>query len=358
MGDGQFGTRLANGKDAASPRYIYAYTSLLANAMFNADDGPVLEYRMEEGTRVEPVCMAPCMPVVLLNGAAAIATGFSTEIPTFEPAAVLAAVRTFLGADDGEEVDFPPLKPFYRGFTGTVVEDTGPNRSDWRMEGRFSRSGNEVTITELPVGRAFVKAAEDFKAEDSLVRLVDDRSTETAPHMRLQFKSAEALEKAEKRGLERALGLVSAVSTKNMFLLDPSGAIKLYATTGDILRDWCPWRLQMYARRKEHLLDVAKNRISLLSDKHRFVAAVVARTIDVAAGDEAALTARLVEDGYARVGGTYNYLLDISIRTMTRDRCAKLAAELAAEREGERVLRATSPRQMWARELDAVEPLL
>ena len=71
----------------------------------------------------------------------------------------------------------------------------------------------------------------------------------------------------------------------------------------------------MYARRKQHLLEVAKSRISLLADKHRFVAAVVARTIDVAAGDEAVLTSRLVADGYARVGGTYNYLLDISIRT-------------------------------------------
>ena len=51
---GQFGTRLAGGKDHASPRYIFTQMSPLTRLLFNANDDPLLKYLNEDNQRIEP----------------------------------------------------------------------------------------------------------------------------------------------------------------------------------------------------------------------------------------------------------------------------------------------------------------
>ena len=51
---GQFGTRLAGGKDSASPRYIFTQMSPLARNLFNENDDAVLNYLLDDNTKIEP----------------------------------------------------------------------------------------------------------------------------------------------------------------------------------------------------------------------------------------------------------------------------------------------------------------
>lgn len=51
---GQFGTRIQGGKDAASPRYIFTRMAPLARHLFNEDDDKLLKYLNEEGQSIEP----------------------------------------------------------------------------------------------------------------------------------------------------------------------------------------------------------------------------------------------------------------------------------------------------------------
>lgn len=51
---GMFGTRLENGDDAASARYIHTFLSPLARAIFHKDDDPILNYLVEDGLSIEP----------------------------------------------------------------------------------------------------------------------------------------------------------------------------------------------------------------------------------------------------------------------------------------------------------------
>ena len=83
---GQFGTRLQGGKDAASPRYIHTYLQPYVKALVPSDDFGVLEYRDDDGTLVEPEWYAPILPMLLVNGARGIGTGYSTFIPPCDPA--------------------------------------------------------------------------------------------------------------------------------------------------------------------------------------------------------------------------------------------------------------------------------
>lgn len=62
----------------------------------------------------------PVLPTVLVNGAEGIGTGWSTSIPNFNPRDVAANLRCML---DGEQPE--PMKPWYRGFKGTIEEVGG-----------------------------------------------------------------------------------------------------------------------------------------------------------------------------------------------------------------------------------------
>ncbi|KAJ1496186.1 DNA topoisomerase [Baffinella frigidus] len=49
MPNGQFGTRLQGGSDAASPRYIFTLLSQMARIMFHENDDPILKYQTDDG---------------------------------------------------------------------------------------------------------------------------------------------------------------------------------------------------------------------------------------------------------------------------------------------------------------------
>lgn len=81
MPNGQFGSRAAGGKDCASARYIFTQLSEVARHIFNENDDAVLNFMTEEGQSIEPEYYLPIIPLVLVNGADGIGTGWSTYIP-------------------------------------------------------------------------------------------------------------------------------------------------------------------------------------------------------------------------------------------------------------------------------------
>ena len=113
---GQFGSRHDKPSTHAAARYIYTRASPIARALYPAEDAAVLRYVEEEGETVEPVNYVPVLPVVLLNGAAGIGTGFSTSVPCFSLPSLCAAARACMREED----HVPPVEAHYEGFQGVV----------------------------------------------------------------------------------------------------------------------------------------------------------------------------------------------------------------------------------------------
>ena len=86
---GQFGTRLAGGQDHASPRYISTKLSPLARALFRPEDDMLLERATDEGREIEPTYFVPILPLLLVNGSQGIGSGFSTNIPSYDPLVIV-----------------------------------------------------------------------------------------------------------------------------------------------------------------------------------------------------------------------------------------------------------------------------
>lgn len=126
---GQFGTRLQGGKDAASARYIFTKLSPVARALFPAADDELLRRRDDDGDLVEPHAYVPIIPLVLVNGATGIGTGWSTYVPMYHPLAVVDAVEAALQSGwatappDSSKLDLQQpfeLQPWWRGFKGGI----------------------------------------------------------------------------------------------------------------------------------------------------------------------------------------------------------------------------------------------
>ena len=93
---GQFGTRLSGGKDSASPRYIFTQLSPLARMIFNENDDPILNTLMDDNQKIEPEFYMPILPMVLVNGADGIGTGWMTKIPNYNPREIVANLQRLI----------------------------------------------------------------------------------------------------------------------------------------------------------------------------------------------------------------------------------------------------------------------
>lgn len=101
---GQFGTRLHGGKDAASPRYIFTMMSPLTKLLFHAHDMPSLTYLFDDNQPVEPEWYCPIIPLVLVNGAEGIGTGYSTKVPNFDVRQIISNLKKMINGEEPEEM--------------------------------------------------------------------------------------------------------------------------------------------------------------------------------------------------------------------------------------------------------------
>lgn len=141
---GQFGTRLQGGKDAASPRYIFTMLSPLARKLFPPLDDPLLAHLYDDNLRIEPEYYVPIIPMVLVNGAEGIGTGWSTKVPNYDPRAIVDNIKRMIRNEEPVE-----MNPWYKGFRGTVVK---VDQMKYVINGEVAiLDERTIEITELPV---------------------------------------------------------------------------------------------------------------------------------------------------------------------------------------------------------------
>lgn len=258
---GSFGTRLQGGGDAASARYIFTRLSPFARKVFSTYDEPILEWQFDDDKRIEPRTYAPVIPMVLVNGADGIGTGWSTNIPNYHPMDIVRNLRRRMGRLEGESAEekpFEAMTPWFRGWKGGV-EQSGPDKFKFNgIAFENPDKANEITISELPI-RVWT---DDFKA-----RLEDIISGAKGPswikdyrefndHANVHFeilldeKHAKAV---HDEGLIEKFKLTKLISTTNLVAFDLRGQIRKYQKVEDIMEEFYIYRIEMYAKRKVSL---------------------------------------------------------------------------------------------------------
>lgn len=159
---GQFGTRLQGGKDAASPRYIFTRLNEVTRLIFPESDDSLLSYKEDDGQVVEPEFFIPVVPLVLINGAHGIGTGWSTYIPPHHPIQVIDALESHLS----KKRELGELEPWVKGFQGGIQKS---GQTTYMTSGvAVKKAKGVVDIVELPYGMW----TSDFK--DRLTKMLEE----------------------------------------------------------------------------------------------------------------------------------------------------------------------------------------
>lgn len=257
--EGSFGTRLDGGKDAASPRYIFTLLSPFARKLFPAMDDPLLTYNLDDDKKIEPLWYAPVVPLVLINGADGIGTGWSTTIPNYNPEDVVDNIRRLMRNEELET-----MVPWYRNWTG-AVEKLSDDK--YKFTGTVKQI-DDVTceVTELPVKmwtQEFKEKLEEIIKGEKSPSFIKDYVDYNSPHkvhFIITFESAKHMQDAVAEGLENKFKLSKTIATTNLVAFDPEGRINKYNTVNDILKEFYFIRLKLYSERKV----CSKNQLGLV----------------------------------------------------------------------------------------------
>ncbi|KAJ4270323.1 DNA topoisomerase 2 [Fusarium torreyae] len=385
---GNFGSRLAGGSDAASPRYTFTRLSPFARKIFSPMDEPNLLHHYEDGKKIEPMVYAPIIPMVLVNGADGIGTGWSTSIPNYHPADIVANLKHRMGRVDDkvvEERPFETMTPWFRGWKGTP-EAAGPDR--YKFNGIAypnEQKDNEVVITELPI-RMWT---DDFKARlEKVISGVDGPTwikdyKEFNDHSTVHFEIAvdeKHMGKVLEEGVLERFKLTKQVATSNLVAFDSRGQIRKYEKVEDILEEFYHYRLDMYTERKKHWLAVYHADYRKLKNQARFIKEIIDGELTVGKKKKTVLVQELRERDYEAFprGGDkkktadeeddeedqdvegdsdngardYDYLLSMPIWSLTAERLERLMQAIEKKKAEHDDLLALSEKDLWCRDLD------
>ncbi|KAF9764374.1 DNA topoisomerase 2 [Nosema granulosis] len=335
MPNGQFGSRILGGKDCSSPRYIYTQISAITRTIFHEKDELVLNFLNEEGKSVEPEYYVPVIPMVLVNGAEGIGTGWSTNIPNFNPLDIVENIKRLIRDEPLVE-----MVPFYRNFKGSIEKIEA---GKYQVNGIYEEEGGETVITELPVGvwtQNYKKYLNSLLDDKKIVDFTEHH-TEKFVHFRIQPAVDPEI-----------LKLNTTISTNNMICFDPTHKIKRYNTVEDILKEFYYIRLRLYMSRKEKLLEIIKDDLLKIENKIRFIQEVVTDSLKINKRKRKDIVEDLEERNYLRLND-FEYLLSMSISSLTYERIDQLNKEYENRKEHHADLLSKTPKDIWLEDLEA-----
>ena len=242
--EGQFGTRLKGGKDAASSRYINTYLSDITKHIFNKKDNNILNFLEEDGLTIEPETYKPVIPMLLINGSEGIGTGWSTNIPKYSAKDIIRVIENKINKKKSNKIH-----PHYNGFTG----DIEPTENGYITRGKYELTNSTtLLITELPVGywtQDFVNLLHKM-IEDKFIKDFIDHSTDTSVNIIINMSRENMIKISNKEKLISKFKLESKLHTSNMNAF-VDGKIVKFKTPEDVIDIFYTKRLKDYKLRKD-----------------------------------------------------------------------------------------------------------
>ncbi len=345
--NGQFGSRLQGGKDSASERYIFTKMMPLTRMIFNKKDDDILTYLDDDGYKVEPIYYTPIIPMVLVNGCKGIGTGFSTEIPCFNPKTLIEYIMKFLQGKPNDTIEFIP---YYRGFKGTIQRES---EKRFITHGVYSIKKNALEITELPIGtwnEDYIVFLEKLM-DEGVVKDMNDMSTKTDVHFKVTLAK-------EVEDIVKTFKLSSYLSITNMNLFNHEEKLTHYDTVGEICDDFMVQRLEQYQKRREHLIRILTDELDILKNKYTYILEVLAETIDLRKKTGVQIHDLLESKNYRLVENTYQYLTKMTMDSVSIENVEKLKKQYDDKNKELIEIQNTTIEKMWYHELEELLKML
>ena len=287
---GQFGTRYEGGKDASETRYSYIKPKPILSYILRKEDFPILEYEIDEGEQIEPKTFYPIIPMLIINGVNGIGTGYSSYIPNYNPKDV---INWYINKLENKPIN--NLIPWFDNFEGEIkidnrkviinkdeidndelIQENKEHLISISTLGKFnSYLDKKIIITELPIGRwpiNYHKWLENL-VENKKIKGFNDNSVKNKVYFEIiGFNEHPTIKNLK---LKKSMGL------SNMVALDTNNKPYNFLNINEILEKFYEYRLPIYQKRKEFIINELDKNIIELNYKIKFIENIINNNINV-----------------------------------------------------------------------------
>jgi|TARA_R110000850_G_scaffold118412_6_gene235475 DNA gyrase/topoisomerase IV subunit A len=342
-GRGSFGTRQVQAAGAAR----YVYTKVSPNFDMYIKD-IALSPVHDDPEHEPPAYYLPVLPLVLLNGASGIATGFATNIIPRSEKTVRKAIREIL--DKGKittqlQVEFPD-------FRGTVVYDAASNRyickGIWRKVG-----GTRLLIEEIPYGfdrENYIKILDDLEDAGEIVGY-DDQTDSRGFRFDVKLKQQTSAKWTDEQ-VERKFKLAKT-HAENLNVIGPANDLREYDDPKQLIIDFVDFRLGVLQQRIVLAIADQSELLRWLKVKIEFIEAVLDDNIVFKnqtrkqAGEQILTSTKALDTDVSR-------LLSLNILSLTKEQVTSLKKEIKDAEAALRYWKKTTPKDQYSEDLDGL----
>jgi len=338
----------------------------------------------DDNQRIEPEWYMPIIPMVLVNGADGIGTGWMTKIPNYNPREIVVNIRRMLAGQEPKD-----MVPWFKNFKGTVEP---LDYQEYVVNGEISTlSDTKLEVTELPVRtwtNQYKEMLEGMLAGDEKMpaRIQDykDYNTDTTVKFILQMGEEKLREVERTTGLHTYFKLQTTMSTTSMVLFDHLGCLRKFETVGEILREFYSLRLVYYDKRKKYMEGLLGCEACKLSNQARFILEKCDGTLKVENKKKKVMINELATRGYdsdpvkawkasladaeeeaeeseetdsqESVGGKekgpdYDYLLGMPMWNLTQEKKDEICRKRDEKQQELKKLQGTTKEELWETDL-------
>jgi DNA gyrase subunit A len=301
---GYFGERMETAP--AAGRYIECRLGKIAKLLLFDDMNQVEMIPNFDETVMEPAALLPKLPIMLMNGAEGIGTGFSSVIPSFHHKDIIESMITYLESGKPKK-----LKPFVNYYNEKIIIDK--NKYTYPMG--FKEIGGKIYITELPKGYDATKIYRFLNKhmDNDFLKDFIDSSVENEIKIELIFKRGQqpSLEEVEKK-----MGAASSV-TPNYTLISERG-VRIFDKPEEIISIFSEQRREVVKKRYELL---CKDYEAKIRQNNEIIKFIKQKEYEVATKSKNRKT--FVEHLDKKKFHYSEYLADMPIYRMTKEEVAK-----------------------------------
>jgi len=301
---GYFGERMETAP--AAGRYIECRLGKIAKLLLFDDMNQVEMIPNFDETVMEPAALLPKLPIMLMNGAEGIGTGFSSVIPSFHHKDIIESMITYLESGKPKK-----LKPFVNYYNEKIIID----KNKYTFPMGFKEIGGKIYITELPKGYDATKIYRFLNKhmDNDFLKDFIDSSVENEIKIELMFKRGQqpTLEEVEKK-----MGTVSSV-TPNYTLISERG-VRIFDKPEEIISIFSEQRREVVKKRYELL---CKDYEAKIRQNNEIIKFIKQKEYEVATKSKNRKT--FVEHLDKKKFHYSEYLADMPIYRMTKEEVAK-----------------------------------
>ncbi|GAB4012322.1 MAG: DNA gyrase subunit A [Bdellovibrio sp.] len=313
---GYFGERMETAPAAA--RYIECKLSKMAEYILFDDMNQVQMVPNYDETVLEPLALLPKLPIMLMNGAEGIGTGFSSVIPSFHHKDLCDSMIQYVETGKAKKI-----KPYVHNYRGKIEQENGK----YIFSMKFEQIGDSIYITELPKGYDSTKTYRFLNKylENDFIKDYIDGTVENDVKIELIFKRGQQPTLEE---VEKTMGTSTSL-VPNYTLINERG-VRIFNSVEEIIEIFTEQRLAVVKKRYDLLSKDYEDKIRQNNEIIRFIKQ---KEYEVATKSKNRKT--FVEHLESKKYTYSDYLADMPIYRMTKEEVEK--RQLMVQEDGKKL---------------------